>query len=219
MKEKQVVDGRGKDFLTEAEMSRFLEAARLGRHGVRNYAMLLMSFRHGLRVSELTSLRCRDVVLGSGAHVRCEGKGRKERATPLGKKVVSVLRAWLKESSGASTDPVFPSARGGPLSRDGVEYLLAKHVITARKSCGTLRSKTVSPHVLRHSTAMQLLHAGVDHSVIALWLGHESSETTQIYIDADLALKEKLVEKAAPPGARRGRFQAGDKLLAFLKGL
>jgi site-specific recombinase XerD len=145
----------------------------------------------GLRVSELASLRVQDVVLGTGAHVYCLGKGRKERCTPLRKEAIAVLRAWLREHAASPTDPLFPNARGGVLSRDGIEYLLAKHVQAARIRCPSLRGKRVSPHVLRHSTAMDLLQAGVDSSVIALWLGHESVETTQIYFAASLQLKER----------------------------
>ena len=207
-------------FLSRPEMEALLAAPdRATWAGRRDHALLTVAIQTGLRVSELTGLRCQDVVLGTGAHVRCDGKGRKERCTPLGKQAVSVMRTWLPERAGHPSDPMFPSARGGRLSRDGVQYLLGKHVARASKTCPTLTNKRVSPHVLRHSTAMQLLHAGVDRSVIALWLGHESVETTQVYIDADLALKEKVVEKAAPPNTRRGRFRASDRLIAFLKSL
>jgi site-specific recombinase XerD len=207
-------------FLSRPEVVAVLTAPdRTTWAGRRDHALLVVAIQTGLRVSELTGLRCQDVVLGPGAHVRCQGKGRKERATPLGKHAVSVMRAWLCERAGHPSDPVFPNARGGALSRDGVQYLLTKHLNAARKTCPSLRSKRVTPHVLRHSTAMQMLNAGVDRSVIALWLGHESVETTQMYIDADLALKEKVVEKAAPPKSCRGRFRANDRLIAFLKSL
>jgi integrase/recombinase XerD len=188
--------------------------------GRRDHALLVLATQTGLRVSELVGLRRQDVVLGVGAHVRCEGKGRKERCTPLLKHTAKVMRDWLRESPVDPNGPLFPSARGGPLSRDGVQYLLAKHADIARQTCVSLRQKRVSPHVLRHSTAMDLLKRGVDHSVIALWLGHESPDTTQIYLFADLAMKEKALAKTGPVkvGAT-GRFRPNDRLLAFLNEL
>lgn len=188
--------------------------------GRRDHALLLVAVQTGLRVSELIAVRHQDVVLGSGAHVRCIGKGRKERCTPLTRQTVTVLRRWIKQQR--ATDPtevLFPSTRGRMLSRDAVEYLLAKHVATARKTCSSLATKQVSAHVLRHTTAMELLRAGVDRSVIALWLGHESMETTQIYLDADLSLKEQTLTKTAPFRMRAGRFKPDDQLLAFLAAL
>lgn len=208
-------------FLTRGEIEDLLAAPdRNSRPGRRDYALLLLAVQTGLRVSELVSLRRQDVVLGVGAHVRCQGKGRKERCTPLRKETARVLRAWLRESPPDPAHPLFPNARGGPLSRDGVEYLLNKHTVAARKRCVSLRKKRVSPHVLRHSTAMDLLQHGIDHSVIALWLGHESAETTQIYLAADLTMKEKALAKTGPAKVRPGaRFRPGDRLLAFLKAL
>jgi site-specific recombinase XerD len=208
-------------FLTRVEVDELLAAPnRNCWHGRRDYLLLLLAVQTGLRVSELAALRHQDVVFGVGAHVRCEGKGRKERCTPLRKETVRLLRAWLRETPSAPANPLFPNARGGHLSNDGIQYLLEKHVKSARKACPSLRRKRVSPHVLRHSTAMDLLQHGVDHSVIALWLGHESTETTQIYLSADLALKEKALAKTGPPKLRAGaRFQPNDRLLAFLKAL
>jgi site-specific recombinase XerD len=208
------------DFLSRPEIDALLRAPDCDTcAGRRDHALLLVAIQTGLRVSELTELKCQDVILGSGAHVRCQGKGRKERCTPLGRQVARRLEVWLRERAGRPSDPVFPSARGGTLSRDGVQYILNKHVAVARTTCPTLASKRISPHVLRHSTAMSLLQAGVDRSVIAMWLGHESVETTQIYIDANLAIKERVVEKAAPANVRKGRFRAGDRLMAFLQSL
>jgi len=161
----------------------------------------------------------RDIVLTSGAHVHCYGKGRKERCTPLTKQTVSVMKAWLQERGGAEDDIVFPNARGTRLSPDGVQYLLAKHVETAHKNCPSLKDKNVSPHVLRHTAAMELLQAGVDHAVIALWLGHESPETTHIYLEANLALKEKALARTRPINVKAGRYQPGDNLLHFLDAL
>jgi len=207
-------------FLTRLEIDALLAAPdRTCWGGRRDYTLLLLAVQTGLRVSELIGLRIQDVVLGTGAHVRCAGKGRKERCTPLRREATVVLRGWLRERPADPSAPLFPNARGGSLSRDGVQYLLAKHVAVARQQCPSLKKKRVSPHVLRHSTAMDLLHHGVDRSVIALWLGHESPETTQIYLVADLETKERALAKAAPMNARTGRFRPGDRLLAFLKGL
>ena len=187
--------------------------------GRRDHALLLMAVQTGLRLSEVTSLRQQDISLGAGAHVRCQGKGRKERCTPLTKSTAAVLAAWVKEQGKDDSRILFPSARGGRLSADAVQHLVAKHVATARRRCPSLRHKRVSPHVLRHTAAMELLQAGVDRAVIALWLGHESVETTQIYLDADLALKEQALAKVAPVTAKAHRFQPDDELLAFLKNL
>jgi integrase/recombinase XerD len=208
-------------FLTPVEIDALLAAPDRGCWtGRRDYALLLLAVQTGLRVSELVGLRRQDLVFGVGAHVRCDGKGRKERCTPLRRQTAAVLRNWLRESPVDPSAPLFPNARGGLLSRDGVQYLLGKHVDVARQTCPSLRKKRVSPHVLRHSTAMDLLQHGVDHSVIALWLGHESPDTTQIYLVADLALKQKALAKAGPAKAHTAaRFRPGDGLLEFLKGL
>jgi site-specific recombinase XerD len=208
------------DFLTNTEIDALLAAPDLSTwNGRRDRVLLLLTIQTGLRVSELIGLRCKDIVLGSGAHVRCKGKGRKDRCTPLRKELVAALRSWLKERSGQPDNPLFPNARGGFLSRDGVEYLLAKHVAVARQKCPSLQKKRISPHVLRHTAAMELFQHGVDRSVIALWLGHESLETTQIYIQANLAIKEKALAKTTPINVKPGRYQPDDQLLAFLKSL
>ena len=151
--------------------------------------------------------------------MRCVGKGRKERCTPLTKTTVAILKAWLREPPRNGTEVLFPNAGGGRLSSDSVADLLAKHVALARETCPSLRKKHVTPHVLRHSMAMGLLQAGVDRAVIALWLGHESVETTQIYLEANLAMKEEILAKTVPPGGKPGRYRPGDKLLAFLRNL
>ena len=208
------------DFLIRTEIDALIAAPDLSTwSGRRDRALLLVAVQTGLRASELVGVRCQDVALGAGSHIRCMGKGRKERCTPLRKEVVAILRAWLRERQGEPADVLFPSARGKPLSRDGVEYLLAKHLATARKNCPSLKNKHVSPHVLRHSTAMDLLQNGVDRSVIALWLGHESIETTQVYLHANLQLKEQALAKTAPLNGRPGRYRPTDKLLAFLQSL
>ncbi len=208
------------EFLTQSEIAALVIAPDTRTWiGHRDRALLLLAVQSGLRVSELVGLRCQDIVLGSGAHVRCQGKGRKERCTPLRKDAVTVLRAWLRERNGRPADPLFPTVRSGQLSRDAVEDLLAKHMRTASLRCASLKHKRVSPHVLRHSAAMDLLQHGVDRSVISLWLGHESVETTQMYLHADLQLKEAALAKTAPLNVGVGRYRPGDRLMAFLKSL
>ena len=207
-------------FLTRPEIEALLAAPDQTRWlGRRDHAFLITAVQTGLRLSEMTALRHEDVSFGAGAHVRCRGKGRKERCTPLAKPTVAVLQAWIREQGREDSKTLFPSSRGGPLSADGVQHLLARHVSQARKHCPSLQKKRVSPHVLRHAAAMELLQAGVDRAVIALWLGHESVETTQIYLDADLALKEQALARTNPLKSAPKRFQPDDELLAFLKQL
>ena len=208
-------------FLTDPEVDALLaapdQAQWLGR---RDHALLLVAIQTGLRVSELIGLRCRDVSLGRGPHLQCVGKGRKARVTPLTRQTVAVLRAWLAEQQSDPGDPLFPASHhGGPLSRDAVERLLTKYTTIAQRSCPSMTGKRLSPHSLRHTSAMRLLHAGVDTTVIALWLGHETTRTADVYLHADLALKEKALARTAPPNTRPGRYQAPDSLLAFLASL
>ena len=207
-------------YLTRPEVDALLAAPdRSTWSGRRDHAWLLLAVQTGLRVSELTGLTHQDVSLSTGAHVHVMGKGRKERATPLTKAARAVLKAWMKEATPGDGHVLFPNRSGGRLSNDGVQYLLSKHVVEACHVCPSLKSKRISPHVLRHTSAMELLHAGVDTSVIALWLGHESNETTHIYLEADLAMKEKILEKVSPHGERPFRYKPDDALLAFLKSL
>lgn len=187
--------------------------------GRRDHAWLLLAVQTGLRLSELTGLTRENTHLGTGAHVYVLGKGRKERCVPLTRQTVATLQTWLKEPSLSEGQILFPNRRGDRLSNDGVQYLLAQHVATAREVCSSLRTKRVSPHVLRHTAAMGLLQAGVDSTVIALWLGHESVETTHIYLEADLAMKEKALAKTTPHEGCSGRYKPEDALLAFLKAL
>lgn len=187
--------------------------------GRRDYVLLQIAIQTGLRVSELTSLRQQDVHLGTGPFVRCEGKGRKERAVPLTKQSKATLTSWIREIPDRPEAPLFPSARGTRLSSDGVQHLLQKHITLACVKCPSLSKKRITPHVLRHTTAVQLLHAGVEQSMIALWLGHESIQTTQVYLDADLEYKEKVLNDTSLPTERQKRFHAKDHLLAFLQGL
>jgi site-specific recombinase XerD len=207
-------------FLSRPEVDALLAAPNPRTwSGRRDHALILLAVQTGLRLSELTGLERDDLHLGIGAHVRVLGKGRKERCTPLSKNTRAVLAAWLLEPLRAADQPLFPNARGARLSAHGVHYLLSKHVAAAGQKCPSLQGKRVSPHVLRHTTAMDLLQEGVDQSVIALWLGHESIETTQVYLDANLALKEQVLDMTAPPGGKPGRYRPDDQLLAFLKGL
>jgi integrase/recombinase XerD len=209
-------------YLTQAEVDALLTSPdRSTWIGRRDHALLVLAAQTGLRVSELTRLRIQDTHLGTGAHVWCHGKGRKERCTPLTTMTVSVLAAWMRERRGQPDDPLFPSrAPGhGPLSRDSVEYLVHKHAIAAHERCPSLRSKPVTPHTLRHSCAMALLQSGVDVATIALWLGHEGLGSTKPYIHADMATKERAIARTAPPATKPGRYRPTDKLLAFLDGL
>jgi site-specific recombinase XerD len=207
-------------FLSRQEVDALLdEPDQQTWSGRRDHALLLLAVQTGLRLSELTSLRQDDLHVGVGAHVRVTGKGRKERCTPLSKNTHAVLAAWAREPPLAENQPLFPNARGGKLSSHGVHYLLNKHVMKAALKCPSLTNKRVSPHVLRHTTAMDLLQGGVDQSTIALWLGHESVETTQIYLDANLAIKQAVLDKTTPPEGKPGRYRPEDQLLAFLKGL
>lgn len=207
-------------YLTEAEIDAILAAPdRMTWTGRRDTALFDLAVQTGLRASELIGLSCADVHLGVGAHVSCNGKGRKQRITPLTSGTVAVLRVWLAERAGLSADPLFPTRTGRALSRDALERRLTKYTADAKVACPSLARKRVTMHVLRHSAAMRLLRAGIDTSVIALWLGHEQIETTQIYLHADLQIKERALERTAPITAKPGRFRPSDKLLAFLEAL
>jgi site-specific recombinase XerD len=207
-------------WLTKPELAALLAAPdRSTWAGRRDHALILLAAQTGLRVSELTALTTRDVHLGTGAHISCLGKGRKQRITPLTTGTVAVLRTWLAERAGHPDQPLFPARAGGQLSRDAVERRIGKHTATATARCPSLNAKTVTAHTLRHTAAMRLLQAGTDTSVIALWLGHEQAETTQIYLHADLALKERALARTTPPTVKPGRYRPPDKLLAFLEAL
>jgi integrase/recombinase XerD len=208
------------EFLDDDEVAALLAAPDTATWiGRRDRTLLLVAVQTGLRVSELIALRRQDVALGTGANVRCLGKGRKFRCTPLRRDTIKFLEAWLREQPPAPDTPVFPSSRGGCLSDDAIERLVAKHAATAQRRCPSLAHKRVTPHVLRHSAAMNLLWCGVDRGTIALWLGHESVETTQIYLHADLRLKEKALARTTSSGLSPGRFRPDDMLLAFLESL
>lgn len=207
-------------FLDEDEVDALLAAPdRSTWTGRRDHALLLVAIQTGLRASELTGLNCGDLHLGAGAHLSCHGKGRKERITPLTAVTVAVLRPWLVERADQPGEPLFPTIRGGRLSRDGLERRLNKYIGIAAARCPSLQHKRITPHALRHTAAMRLLHAGVDTTVIALWLGHERVDTTQIYLHADLALKERAIARTTPPDTLPGRYRPPDTLLAFLEAL
>lgn len=207
-------------YLAEAEIDALLHAPDPGTWlGRRDRTLLAVAIQTGLRASELTALTITDVHLGTGAHISVVGKGRKQRITPLTSTTVTMLSPWLTERVTTPGDALFPSRRGGRLSRDALERCLAKHARAASRACPTLAGKKISPHVLRHSAAMRLLRAGVDTTVIALWLGHESVATTQIYVHADLELKERALARTAPITATPGRYQPTDQILTFLESL
>ena len=207
-------------YLNQAEMAALVATPDSSTwFGRRDRTLLIVALQTGLRVSELINLSRGDIVLDTGAHVRCMGKGRKERATPLRKDSVLALRSWLAEHPGNNGDPLFTSIRGGRLSRDAVERIVQKYATLATEVCPSLKDKRVTPHVLRHAAAMTLLQSGVDCAVIALWLGHESIETTQIYLHADFQLKEKAMDQTKPVSVPAGRYQPPDELMRFLEAL
>lgn len=205
-------------FLTRAEADALIDAPNTATWtGRRDRALLHMAIQTGLRVGEFTALRNRDIHLGTGPHIRCHGKGRKDRATPLTGPTVTTLRSWLRERAGGPDEIALPSRRGTALSRDAVALLVTKHTATAAKHCPSLLEKHVTPHTLRHTTAMSLLHAGVDATVIALWLGHEGTDTVGVYLHADMTIKQRALDRVAPANAKPGRYHAPDSLLAFLE--
>jgi integrase len=208
-------------FLTQDEAKALIAAPDVETWiGRRDRALLALALQTGLRNSEIRRLRLQDVEVGVGPHVRCLGKGRKTRCTPLRPEVAKILKTWLQERRGEPEDPVFPSSRGGaPLSADAFQGIVARHTSTACRACPSLETKRVTPHTLRHAAAMALLQGGVDLSVIALWMGHESTESTEIYLHADMRLKERALAHATSAGIAPRRFHAPDRLLAFLEAL
>lgn len=207
-------------FLSKEEIEALLSAPNRDTwSGRRDHVLLLLAVQTGMRLSEMTGLQRQDVILGTGAHIRVIGKGRKERTIPLTKRTAAILKSWIREPPIRNTEIVFPNAHGKRLSADGVQYLLKKHIAIASEACQSLSHKRVTPHSLRHSCAMELLLAGVDLAMIALWLGHESIQTTQIYLHANLELKETILSKTALPDGKPGRYRPDDQLLDFLKSL
>jgi site-specific recombinase XerD len=208
------------EFLTKEEVEAILAVPdRDTWIGRRDHALLTVAVQTGLRVAELTGLLREDVVLTTGPHVRCRGKGRKQRSAPLTASTVTALREWLKIHDAQPRSPLFPSRQSTPLSTDAVEWLVRKYATAAASRCPSLATRRITPHVLRHSTAMFLREAGVDISVIALWLGHESIASTQIYMHADLALKQRALDKTTPPEVTPNRYRPSDSLFAYLDAL
>jgi integrase/recombinase XerD len=187
--------------------------------GHRDFAMLMTLYNTGARVSEITRLQVGDVCLESKASILIHGKGRKQRAVPLWKSTQRHLKMWLLRLKFDSNKPLFPSRCGRPLSRAGVEHRLRLAVKKAAERFPSLEKRKISPHTLRHTTAMHLLQSGVDITVIALWLGHESPATTHMYVEADLTMKEKALQKLQDPSLKGMRYQANDSILSFLESL
>jgi site-specific recombinase XerD len=213
-------DKRTITFLDPAEAQALIGAPDLARwEGRRDRAIIILALQAGLRVSELTGLNCGDITLGTGSHVRCEGKGRKQRAVPLTSQAQAVMRTWIAERGGTPHDPLFPTRTGRRLSRDAIERRLRVHAATAAAACPSLTAKSLHPHVLRHSCAMTLLRAGVDTTVIALWLGHADIRSTQAYLHADLSIKERALALTTPATVKPGRYKPPDAILAFLESL
>lgn len=207
-------------FLEDAEVNAILAATDRHRwEGRRDHTLIVLAVQTGLRVSELLGLNCGDIALGTGAHLRCQGKGRKQRAVPISSGVERVLRAWLDERHGRSDEPVFCTRTGRRLSPDAVQRRVNTYAAKVAPQCPSLKNKRLSPHTFRHTNAMALLHAGVDTSVIALWLGHADIRSTNAYLHADLAIKERALARLAPVDATPGRYRAPDQLLNFLEAL
>jgi integrase/recombinase XerD len=209
-------------YLTAPEIDALLAAPdRNTWTGRRDHALLLLAVQTGLRAAELASLRCQDLQLDDGAWVRCHGKGRKERCTPLTRQTVQVLRVWLREQGGDPAGPLFPSRGGRHLTRGAIWRLVTKHAATACGRCPSLAGKNITPHVLRHTAAMALLRAPtpVDTATIALWLGHETLSSTNKYLHADMELKRRALDRTTPPNVRPGRYRPPDRLIAFLESL
>lgn len=213
--DKQIVS-----YLTQPQIDALLDAPDQSRwEGRRDRALLLLDVQTGLRVTELTGLNCGDVTLGTGANVRCNGKGRKHRAVPLTAPTQAVLEVWMRERQGRQDEPLFPTRTGRRLSSDAVQRLVHKYAETAAARCPSIRPERLHPHVLRHSCAMTLLQAGVDTAVIALWLGHADIRSTNVYLHADMTIKQRALELTAPSTVPPGRYRASDSLLAFLESL
>jgi site-specific recombinase XerD len=208
------------DFLSREETEAILAAFdRTTLSGRRDFVLFLMLYNTGMRVSEIIALCRRSLQIEGSPSVRIHGKGRKERQVPLWRNTVKHLKHWMTQIDQGSDVPVFPNREGKPITRSGVESRLRLAVAIAAEKLPALKKKRVSPHTFRHTTAMHLLQAGVDITVIALWLGHESPATTHQYVEADLAMKEAALKNLQPPSIGKIRYQPTDKVLAFLEAL
>jgi integrase/recombinase XerD len=208
------------DFLTRAEVEALLAAPdQASWSGQRDAVLLALLYNSGARVSELAGLRVADLLLDRASALHLHGKGRKERVVPLWKRTASQLRGWLPRIDQSPDAPVFPNRAGKPMTRSGIEQRLSVAISKASQRCRSLATRRISPHTLRHTTAMHLLQSGVDITVIALWLGHEDTATTHLYIEADLAMKEAALKRLDEPSLKPVRYNAPDRLLAFLEAL
>ncbi len=207
-------------YLTRKEVEALLDAPdRATWSGQRDAVLLAVLYNTGARVSEITRLRVADVLLDRASALHLHGKGRKERVVPLWKSTAAQLRTWLQRLDPSPNTPVFPNRAGRQLSRSGVEQRLRVAVGKAAQRCPSLAAQHISPHTIRHTTAMHLLQSGVDVTVIALWLGHEDTATTHLYVEADLAMKEAGLRRLEDPTPHPVTFTASDRLLAFLEAL
>jgi site-specific recombinase XerD len=207
-------------YLTREQIQAIVDSPDDGTFsGQRDRVLLMLLYNTGARVSELAGLRIQDVSLESRMSVHVQGKGRKNRSVPLWRQTVKLLRAWLRRLDGKPESPLLPNARGNPITRSGIAQRLRLAVKRAASEHSDLSSARISPHTIRHTTAMHLLQSGVDLSVIAMWLGHETTQTTHQYLDADLELKKRALACLEPPRARRSRPSRADDIVQFLKGL
>lgn len=208
-------------YLDDAEVEALLAAPdRRTWTGQRDHTWLLLMITTGIRVGELVNLRHIDVSTRRPAHITVIGKGRKQRTIPLDKTAAAILAAWMRANPAPSEDPVFPArGRNGPMSSDAVAQRVALHAANAATRAPSITAKTVTPHALRHTCAMRMLASGLDITTIALWLGHASPAATRHYLHADLALKQRALERTAPPRTKKGRYTPTDKILAFLEAL
>ena len=208
------------NFLSREEIDAILEVPDTSTwSGLRDRVMFTVMYNTGARVSEITGLKIRDLDLIFSPSIRIHGKGRKDRVLPVWKTTATMIKGWLDHIDGSADSPVFPNRFGNPLSSTGIEYRLRIAVRSACKLCPALKNRKISPHIIRHTTAMHLLQSGVDLSVIALWLGHESPATTHMYMEADFSMKEKALQKLHETPKCSTRYKAKDELLHFLEGL
>ena len=207
-------------FLTHDEVDALLAAPdTTNRTGRRDHALLVMTVQTGLRISEVCSLTCDDIHLGASPHIACTGKGRRQRVTPLTKTTVTTMTTYLAERRTRPGAALFCGPHGQPLSRDALEHRLATHLATAAITCPSIAAKHVTMHTLRHTAAMNLLAAGVDVSVIALWLGHADTHSTDAYLHADMAIKQTAIDRTRPPAVSPGTYQPEPDILAWLTSL